>query len=445
MREETSSTIGKTAVLVAVAILGLLPIVRYWAVLGRVPTVSAAEAVDMLTRPGSNAVLIDVRTWDEFYADHLEGANSWPLDEILALPEDAELPPEPRGKTLILICSSGNRSAKATVKLSQYDVEAVYNVRGGLTAWTEVSRPPTPPEYRRHRLEGGRTVDAPRQDSSRLEQWAVSVSAFGVKPLYMLTSLLLIVALRRSTAPDLVALRVGLIAFLVGETFCAINYLFLGEDSYIVEYLHSLGMVLAFGFTTLAVIEAIDSRILGLTDPATRCAGHTLCAACVKQHDDVVCGARQLYLYLLPMIAIVALMLLCAPLHAISYNTTILDTPYTYAHPKVFQLFEVRYSPVVALLLFGGAFIALLRSKKQPTPLANLLFAYGMGFLGFGLFRFVIFGPYLDDLAWFIVWEEVLELLYVLCCAAVLWLFRGRLFGESNRSVTQQEEMASHP
>ena len=64
----------------------------------------------------------------------------------------------------------------------------------------------------------------------------------------------------------------GLIFFLAGEGVCALNYVFFGEDSFLLEYLHSFGMALSFGFATYAVFQAFDLRILGYSDPKVKCA-----------------------------------------------------------------------------------------------------------------------------------------------------------------------------
>jgi hypothetical protein len=79
-------------------------------------------------------------------------------------------------------------------------------------------------------------LDRPRRSttSSVFEQWVVIVTGFGVKPVYTVLSLIVIVRLWRQGAPDLVALRRGLIAFWLGENACAIDYLvFHGEFRFV--------------------------------------------------------------------------------------------------------------------------------------------------------------------------------------------------------------------
>ena len=56
--------------------------------------------------------------------------------------------------------------------------------------------------------------------SSIFEQWVVVITALVVKPAYMLISLVTIIWLWRRRAPDLTALRWGLIVFWLGEAAC---------------------------------------------------------------------------------------------------------------------------------------------------------------------------------------------------------------------------------
>ena len=122
----------------------------------------------------------------------------------------------------------------------------------------------------------------------------------------------------------------------------AANYLFGSDQSLLLEYFHSYGMVLCFGLTTFALLEGIDRRLIKLSDPQARCAALGLCQRCIKQ-ADVPCGLRRVFLFLIPAMMIVALMPLSAALIPVSYNTTILGTFYNYSHPAMCQIFEKRY------------------------------------------------------------------------------------------------------
>jgi hypothetical protein len=67
----------------------------------------------------------------------------------------------------------------------------------------------------------------------------------------MMLSLVIILALIGQKVTDLSALQWGQITFLVGETFCAINFYIYHQESLLSEYLRSYGMVLAFGLLRL--------------------------------------------------------------------------------------------------------------------------------------------------------------------------------------------------
>ena len=66
---------------------------------------------------------------------------------------------------------------------------------------------------------------------TRFEQSAQALAGLAIKPLYSLFSLGLILFLAGQTARDLSALRWGLIAFLSGETFCAVNFWIFQHES----------------------------------------------------------------------------------------------------------------------------------------------------------------------------------------------------------------------
>jgi hypothetical protein len=61
--------------------------------------------------------------------------------------------------------------------------------------------------------------------------------------------------------------------------------------------------------------------------------------------------------------------------------------------------------------------------KNDPMPAAKVLLACGTGFLAFGFFRLFLFAPYLDNLVWFVFWEEATEMIYVAGVAVALWVF----------------------
>ncbi len=417
--------------IVFLAILGAsLPLLGYWLLLGQIPTLTAQNAIKILGQANANAVLVDVRDATSFEDRHLQAAQNWPLEEIAAVSSRNRVPLRFRNKTLLLICDAGFSSADATRRLREIGLDDVYNVRGGVQAWiTTLETPCASPLCTFETI--GEMEDLAFRATPNHEQWIGTIAGFVIKPVYMILSIVLAWLLRRQSAPDLVALGWAMLFFFAGEASCAVytlGYLFFHLESYFFEYLHNYGMVLAFAFTTYAVIEGLDSRGVKLNNPGKRCAALELCGPCIK-YEDAPCGARRLFLLLMPLLGILAAMPLVAPFNAVTYNTNVLGTFYTYSHPVIQQVFEIRYCPVLAIILFACSFVALLIKKDKPAPLiAKILFSAGMGAFGFGIFRLLLGAVYQGNLVWFDFWEEITELVYMVAVGSVLWIFRRRLF-----------------
>ena len=94
----------------------------------------------------SNAVVLDVRTAEEFKDGHIEGALliDQAKDDFIQKAK-ATLPID---KTIAIYCRSGRRSANAAGRLAVEGYRCV-NLKGGIIAWKEANMPVT-----RHRDEG---------------------------------------------------------------------------------------------------------------------------------------------------------------------------------------------------------------------------------------------------------------------------------------------------
>ena len=97
-----------------VAVAGLIPVAMYLAVLGRVPTVSAARAEHLFATGSSNVVLVDVRPAEEYRAGHLPAAVSWPLDNIREMRGKEDLPPSLEGKNMSMVLAPSKPGKKKT-------------------------------------------------------------------------------------------------------------------------------------------------------------------------------------------------------------------------------------------------------------------------------------------------------------------------------------------
>lgn len=97
----------------------------------RLPDLDADQAVALLDRGA--AVLLDVREPAEWAAGHAPQARHLPLGQ---LHPDAV----PRGRPVIAVCRSGNRSGKAADLLAAAGVP-VHNLAGGMKAWAGAGHP----------------------------------------------------------------------------------------------------------------------------------------------------------------------------------------------------------------------------------------------------------------------------------------------------------------
>ena len=75
-----------------------------------------------------NAVVIDVRTADEYNTGHIDGSINIPVDNISSLDYEKD--------TLIIVyCASGMRSSNAADTLVDLGYTKVHNLDGGLINW----------------------------------------------------------------------------------------------------------------------------------------------------------------------------------------------------------------------------------------------------------------------------------------------------------------------
>ncbi|MGQ4717330.1 rhodanese-like domain-containing protein [Streptomyces anulatus] len=86
-------------------------------------------------RPG--AVLLDVREKHEWRTGHAPGAVHAPLTALAA---GGALPAAARGRPLVVICRSGQRSQRAVKLLAERGADAV-DVKGGMNAWAAAGLP----------------------------------------------------------------------------------------------------------------------------------------------------------------------------------------------------------------------------------------------------------------------------------------------------------------
>ena len=99
---------------------------------------SVQELNEMMQR-GDDFLLLDVREPFEENIARIEGAKLVPLGEL-----ESRLDELPRDQKIAVHCKSGGRSAKAVELMKQSGFEDVWNVTGGINAWSEEIDPKVP-------------------------------------------------------------------------------------------------------------------------------------------------------------------------------------------------------------------------------------------------------------------------------------------------------------
>lgn len=81
-------------------------------------------------------VLVDVREPGEFAAGHIKGAHSRPLSRF-----DPHLLPEAAGRSIVLHCAVGGRSAQAVAVCQRAGLPIDSHMKGGIRAWMAAGLP----------------------------------------------------------------------------------------------------------------------------------------------------------------------------------------------------------------------------------------------------------------------------------------------------------------
>jgi rhodanese-related sulfurtransferase len=115
--------------------------------------VTVSEAKKLIDE--GNVFILDVRTPDEFYAGHIEGATMIPL-QSLKNPDEPRVPdsdllvshikdgiglPTDKSTFILVYCRTGTRSATASKMLVTADYTNVYNMNEGIKTWIDAGYP----------------------------------------------------------------------------------------------------------------------------------------------------------------------------------------------------------------------------------------------------------------------------------------------------------------
>ena len=110
-----------------------------------IQNVTVEEAKKMVEK--GDVFILDVRTPSEFNSSHIEGATLIPVtnsggsnlspDQLL----ESRINEVPKDKKILVYCRSGHRSSSASKILVNAGYSQVYNMEGGINAWTGAGYP----------------------------------------------------------------------------------------------------------------------------------------------------------------------------------------------------------------------------------------------------------------------------------------------------------------
>ena len=128
--------------ILVLAWIGLATAVIASAVKAKLSPVKQVEhqaAVALINK--QDAVVVDVRTQEEFAKGHIANAHHMPLAQI-EQGNTTEIDKH-REKPVIVVCETGDRADKAATKLVKAGFQQVYLLRGGLSQWRASNLPVT--------------------------------------------------------------------------------------------------------------------------------------------------------------------------------------------------------------------------------------------------------------------------------------------------------------
>jgi len=123
-------------VLVSAFFIILFLLIRSYIVPAGAKSVTASEAVRLINH--NNALVLDVRTQEEFAKSHILNAINIPmglLDSRISEIQDRKTDP------VILVCQSGSRSMQSARTMKKNAFEKLYNLSGGMLSWQQANLP----------------------------------------------------------------------------------------------------------------------------------------------------------------------------------------------------------------------------------------------------------------------------------------------------------------
>ena len=99
-------------------------------------SVNTLEATQLINR--QDALVVDVRSVEEFRNGHILNARNIPLAQLDSRLSDLQ---RYKDKPLIVACETGGRSGAAASVLRKHGFAQVFNLNGGTSAWQQAGLP----------------------------------------------------------------------------------------------------------------------------------------------------------------------------------------------------------------------------------------------------------------------------------------------------------------
>lgn len=113
---------------VAIAVIGGV----FYALLKPLPAVNKKiDSAELTQLQSKGAWLVDVRTNSEYIAGHIPNSLNIPVDQLAQAASGWS-----RTQPIIVYCATGARSAQAAALLAGQGFRSVYDLNGGILAWT---------------------------------------------------------------------------------------------------------------------------------------------------------------------------------------------------------------------------------------------------------------------------------------------------------------------
>ncbi len=127
---------GHWELFLALAVICILLIYQTFGTVGGGKSVDPQEAIRMINH--EQAVVLDVREPGEVKTGKILGSISIPLAQLEKQMDKLQ---QHKAAPIIVVCQSGGRSSRACSILRKQGFESVYNLRGGIMAWTSTGLP----------------------------------------------------------------------------------------------------------------------------------------------------------------------------------------------------------------------------------------------------------------------------------------------------------------